>query len=200
MSVSEVAAPPKKRSFLRVWLPLLILVAASAAVAVIRFGPFPEWEPANRNVSTMFTVLVTSALLLVWFALFSGLRWVWRVAVIFLVAVLVGSAVGSVRNVGFSGDMLPILEFRWQRSAEDVLRESREKSGSGEQWQRFSLMQASPGSSPSTEGATRRHCARGPPVLGAQAAASGLATAGGGRLLWFRGSWKCCRYGGATRG
>ena len=128
MSVSEVAAPPKKRSFLRIWLPLLILVAASAAVAVIRFGPFPEWEAANRNVSVMFTVLISSALLLLWFVLFSGIRWVLRLAVVLVIAALTGGAVASVRNVGFSGDMLPILEFRWQRPPQDVLRESREKA------------------------------------------------------------------------
>jgi outer membrane protein assembly factor BamB len=132
MSVSEVAAPPKKRSFLRIWLPLLILVAGSTTVAVMRFGPFPEWEAANRNVSVMFTVLITSALFLFWFVLFSGLRWVLRLAVVLVIAALAGGAVASVRNVAFTGDMLPIPEYRWQRPAQDVLRESREQSGGAE--------------------------------------------------------------------
>ncbi len=103
MSVSEVAAPPKKRSFLRIWLPLLILVAGSAAVAVIRFGPFPEWEAANRNVSVMFTVLISSALLLLWFVLFSGIRWVLRLAVSCDSRAGTGGHVASVRNVSLAG-------------------------------------------------------------------------------------------------
>jgi hypothetical protein len=47
MSVSEVVAPPKKRSFLRFWLPLLIIGLALLTLAVMRFGPFGDWEAAS---------------------------------------------------------------------------------------------------------------------------------------------------------
>jgi outer membrane protein assembly factor BamB len=128
MFVSEVAAPPKKRSFLRIWLPLLILVAGSTTVAVMRFGPFPEWEAANRNVSVMFTVLISSALLLLWLLLFSGLRWVLRLAILFVVALAVGGTLASVRDVKFSGDMFPTLEFFWEPTHEDILEQNRRQA------------------------------------------------------------------------
>jgi outer membrane protein assembly factor BamB len=114
MSVPELVAPPRKRVLLHVWFPTLILISGSAALAVIQFGPFPEWEQANRNVSTMFTAVITSALLLLWFIFCSGVRWILRLAVVLIVALAVGGTLASVRDVRFTGDMFPILQFRWE--------------------------------------------------------------------------------------
>src|SRR6516164_2498223 len=126
MPIPETAAPSKRRSFLRNWLPLLILGIGAAVLAALAMRPFPEWEDANRNVSMMFTGIVTSGLLLLWVVLFSGFRWWARLAILLGVAAVGASTLASVRDVKFSGDMLPTFQFKWQPKQEDIVAMDRE--------------------------------------------------------------------------
>jgi outer membrane protein assembly factor BamB len=162
MSVSEAVAPPKKRSFLRLWLPFLIIGFALLTLAVMRFGPFGDWEAANRNVSMMFTTIIASGLLLIWFILFSGLRWYLRLAVV-LVVVLVGYGAGaSVRKVTFSGDMFPTMEFFWDPTHEKLLEQHRREASDAKALSPIRLDEGKPEEIPEFRGRKRDGVVTGP--------------------------------------
>jgi len=118
MASAEIGTPQKRRSFLRFWLPLSILVLGSAGVATIAQWPAPELEGANRVSSTLAATTLVLFLLIVWFLFLSGLRWSIRI-----VSLLVAFAAvaGSIRGVSFDGDMRPTFRFRWSPSQDERL-------------------------------------------------------------------------------
>jgi outer membrane protein assembly factor BamB len=162
MSVSETGAPPKKRSFLRFWLPLLIVGLALLTLAVMRFGPLGDWEAANRNVSMMFTTIIALALLLFWFALFSGVRWYLRLAVVLLVLAVAYGAGMSVRNVTFSGDMFPTIEFVWNPTHKGILEQHRLAASDGKALPPIRLDEGKPEELPEFRGRKRDGVVIGP--------------------------------------
>jgi outer membrane protein assembly factor BamB len=67
----------------------------------------------QQVMQTLLLGFVTLVLLLVWTVLCSGLRRRARMAIIATVALLAGAAAASLRVRGVSGDLVPILTWRW---------------------------------------------------------------------------------------
>jgi outer membrane protein assembly factor BamB len=67
----------------------------------------------DRNIGSIIATGVTGILLLLWFLLASGLRWKIRLAGFGLVAAAVGLVAALFRIEGVSGDLVPVLAFRW---------------------------------------------------------------------------------------
>ncbi|MBM3878664.1 MAG: hypothetical protein FJ387_02940 [Verrucomicrobia bacterium] len=98
------------------WWPA-VLVLALAGLAVAYFRSVPEYSHQQHNLHTMLVGLAAAVALLLWILLFSRLRWTVRWSIVggALGATAVAAVLFEIRGV--TGDLLPILRFRWQRPA-----------------------------------------------------------------------------------
>jgi len=94
------------------WWPAYIIVALAGA-AVVFFWTQPDQIRQMRVLHTMLTGIAATLLLLIWLLLFSRLPG--RARLIWLAALLgLGIAIrASVRVAGVSGDLVPVLSWRW---------------------------------------------------------------------------------------
>jgi outer membrane protein assembly factor BamB len=116
MSVETVPPPPRRGSFFRVWLPLILVALYAAALTTIWNWPDPDWPRVHRVVSSVGVTLLTLLLLGLWFVAFSGLRWWVRLGGVALgIASVVLLPMALLREMHFSGDMVPVVHFRWER-------------------------------------------------------------------------------------
>src|SRR5262249_53322540 len=109
MSATDTASPPQKRSVLRAWFPAVVLVLAVLAVVAVWSWP-AEWDRMHRVMGIWYTALASILLLSCWLMGWSGLGWPTRLAIILGVPLL---CVAVIRRVDFTGDMVPVITFRW---------------------------------------------------------------------------------------
>jgi outer membrane protein assembly factor BamB len=123
VSVPEtVQAPPRRRSFLRFWLPLILLALAGGTALVIWIWPDPETPLVFRWVFTQMAAALFLLLFTLWFVSFSGLRWWLRLGVVAAgVAALVLLPRFLIRDIHVSGNMLPVVHFVWERPQDEAL-------------------------------------------------------------------------------
>jgi len=100
----------------RLWPAAVILAATAGGLAWIWL--VSDVMRQRKNVLTIETSIVSLGLLTIWACLLSRLarRVRWTVAGAALLAVAAGAALVRVRGV--TGDLLPILEFRWSAAGE----------------------------------------------------------------------------------
>jgi outer membrane protein assembly factor BamB len=97
-------------------LPLILVALYAAALAAIWNWPDPDWPRVYRVVTTGFATILALLLLTLWFVAFSGVRWWLRLgAVAAGIAALVFLPRALIRDMHFSGDMVPVVHFRWER-------------------------------------------------------------------------------------
>lgn len=110
---------------MRVRFPLAVLVLAAVALgAVWSINP----DVLERGWQMMVSYLIglaTLAVVLAWFLFFSGIPARVRIVSFLLLALVCGGAVASVRQVDFTGDMVPVFSFKWQPPPEEVLEQHR---------------------------------------------------------------------------
>ncbi len=99
------------RKPIRWWPGIVILLLTIAAIVVIRFWPATSFQ--QKNLAVAQVVIVSLGLGLLWVLLFSRLRWFVRLGVLAGVAGVIGLMAGLFRIRGVTGDLLPILEWRW---------------------------------------------------------------------------------------
>ena len=97
----------------RWWPAVLILVVAVVAAVRIWFIPHASQQALNIQLAQLMGGAL--GLLLLWFLLFSRLRWRTRCRVLGLTLAGFGLLLATVRIRGFSGNLVPILEPRWAR-------------------------------------------------------------------------------------
>ena len=97
------------------WLPFLLILLSCMAFLVWTWNR-EDLSRQHQNIEAAKAIVIGSALLVLWF-LFVVWRWpVVRWSVIgFLVTVTVFLA-ATVRIAGVTGDLIPIMEWRWKRS------------------------------------------------------------------------------------
>ena len=105
---------PRPGPLIRWWLGLGIGLLGAAAILRVRFQG--DWPFQKRNLITQQILAVTVVASLVWWTFFSRAPQRLRVRVTCGLGAV--SLMGAVlfRLGGMSGDMAPILEFRWARS------------------------------------------------------------------------------------
>lgn len=113
----------------RLWLPILVLAAAVAAAAWLWNIPTDDLPRADRVTGSIGIGLLAGLLLFGWFLFLSRFGAWPRMTVSILVLALAGGAVASVRDVEFTGDMVPSFRFRWQPSPEELVEASRKGKG-----------------------------------------------------------------------
>ncbi len=111
MESIPVSVPTPDRKPPRLWPAGWILALAVIAIGIVRGGLRLDFQ--ERNLWTLGAGVVTSGLLLVWWVLFSRVRWWNRLIGLVVVLALVGALVGMFRIRAVSGDLLPIFEPRW---------------------------------------------------------------------------------------
>ena len=112
MADSTIESKPVLRP-VRWWLGVRLALLGLAAVIWTRFQG--DWPFQKRNLITYEILIVTAIALLIWWTFLSRAPKRLRLSVTFgLVGIAIAGAV-LFRLGGMSGDMAPILEFRWAR-------------------------------------------------------------------------------------
>src|SRR5258706_10660172 len=112
------ARPPEAvpgRKPIRWWPARVILALTVAAVIAIRLWSISSHQ--QKNIYTAEAIILAVVLWLLWVLFFSRLRWFVRLAVFGGVAGLIALTACLFRIHGVTGDLLPILEWRWKRPA-----------------------------------------------------------------------------------
>lgn len=107
-------SPASARPALRRWPAWLILGATALAIGVVRFRGDLDFQ--ERNLATGSIALGAAALLLIWWVGFSRARRSLRLGVLLGVVGLLGVGMALFRIRGVTGDLVPILAFRWEKT------------------------------------------------------------------------------------
>ncbi len=124
MSALGTSQLVKRRSFFHFWFPWIGIALGLIATECLWIWPFDQLERAGRVSGTGMIAVLTALLLAIWLLAFSGLRWWVRVGTLLLV---VGAGGASIAEVGFTGDMVPLVRFRWNRNQDDILEAHRQR-------------------------------------------------------------------------
>lgn len=141
----NLAAMNSERKPIRWWPALAILALAAAGICFVWLGP--ERPQQARNVHTAMIALGAAALLFVWWILFSRAGWRGRLSACLLAAVLLAAAYFGLEIRGVTGDLLPIVEFKWR--ARHTVAQAAVQTGPTNAWKKI------PGSFPGFYGAER---------------------------------------------
>jgi outer membrane protein assembly factor BamB len=110
--MADLPASVLSRPPLRWWPAWLVLALAAVAVGVVRWREALTFQ--QRNMATMGIALATLVLLLLWWVLLSRAPARLRVGVTAGALAVLLAGVGLLRIRGVSGDLVPILEWRWR--------------------------------------------------------------------------------------
>ena len=112
---NETELPPAQAPRMRWWPALIILVLASAVWAYIWL--IQEDHRQAKNLRTALLAILTCGLLMLWMLLFSRIRWRRRLGILAIVVALFGVAAATLEIRGVTGDLVPVLAWRWQTAA-----------------------------------------------------------------------------------
>lgn len=112
---SPTDASPRRRLRFRGW-PLLLLFLAALAALVWIWG-FTAGDRQARLLRSTYVLFAGGFLGLAWLLFFSRLPWRWRLGAAASIAGLVLLAASLFRIQGVTGDLLPILEWRFRSTA-----------------------------------------------------------------------------------
>ena len=93
-------------------VPVILVLAAGSIVWVWQFY---GRQRQDRNIATAIVVVSTSFLLLLWSLFLSRLRWRIRLGVLGGVVGLILLVMALFRFHGVTGDLVPVLQWRWER-------------------------------------------------------------------------------------
>ena len=96
--------------------PLLTVAVAAVVVVALWWATPRDLENAYRVLLTMLTLLLAGVLLFVWLLFLSGYRWRTRLRVGGAAILFLAAGKTMVREVEFSGDMIPTIHFLWSPS------------------------------------------------------------------------------------
>src|SRR5436309_16135807 len=102
------------------WWPVAVILLFAVG-AVVWIWMFYGRHRQDKNLATAQVAIYAFLLLLLWCLAFSRLRWQVRVGVLGGVVGLVALVPALVRIHGVTGDLIPILERRWQHNSEPLL-------------------------------------------------------------------------------
>lgn len=89
-----------------------------AFVALGQVWVWKFWDPLHgasmQNMVTVSMGIVTCVVLLVWILCLSRMKWLAAIPLSMLILLPAGVLLGSIRRVEFTGDMRPVLHFRWE--------------------------------------------------------------------------------------
>lgn len=164
MSATEIASPLPVWSLRR--LRFVVCVAALAALVILglMFMPSNRLDLGLRRSLSAVTLLIASILTFCWFVFFSPAVRSARLAVLALGLVSVGAVAGSIRRLEFTGDMTPLVDWRWQTDRDQILEAHRAAQGSGKGKTAISEITTGPHDVLDYRGSRRDGIVEGPPL------------------------------------
>ena len=129
MTTTEPAASnvPVSRRPKRIWFPLASVGLMAALIACTFVIPADGLNAGSKVMLAGAMVVIAAALVFAWFLWLAGFSRSRRLTGVAIVAVAVAALALSVRRVEFSGEMIPIIDFRWSPDRSDVLEAHRAK-------------------------------------------------------------------------
>ncbi|MFM1942654.1 MAG: hypothetical protein RI897_1636 [Verrucomicrobiota bacterium] len=106
------ASTPRKS--IRWWPAILILLVTAGALIAIRSQDQLPFQ--KRNLQSLAALAGSTACLAIWWLLLSRTTLTLRFAVVGLTLTLTAITAATIRIRGVTGDLIPILEFRWKSS------------------------------------------------------------------------------------
>ena len=125
MSVETLRSQAKQRSAFRTWFPWVVVGLAACGIALLWVWPAPELEEVWRVLGTEALILAGGLLLFVWAFFLSYFSWVLRRRILLVTVLAAVGLVASIREVRFTGNMVPIPIPRWARDLDATLEEHR---------------------------------------------------------------------------
>ena len=110
---------PDSKSRIR-WLPAVIILALTILAIILLWSldaPQRQW----RVLHTVLVLMLSFLLILLWLLLFSRLRWKIRLLTFGAIVLILFLSTALFRVKGFSGDLVPLLEWRWGGKAAESL-------------------------------------------------------------------------------
>jgi len=106
---SERSEPSKRKTY---WLmPVIVVVIAVVALIVIWADPVRMRQ--IKHILTFGTFGLSTSALILWFVFFAPVSLIWRLVALALPMALVVAALATLRIEGSSGDLVPIVSWRW---------------------------------------------------------------------------------------
>ena len=102
------------------WLPAVIILALTI-LAIILLWSVDAPHRQSRVLHTVLVLMLSFLLILLWLLLFSRLRWKVRLLAFGTVVLILLLSATLFRIKGFSGDLVPLLEWRWSGKAAESL-------------------------------------------------------------------------------
>ncbi len=96
---------------------LLIAIIAVAGLATVWIWISDAGQRQEKVFQTSFVAVLALLLILGWLLLFSRLKWRIRLVSLAIFVVAISLSIASFRMRGFSGDLVPILEWRWSKTS-----------------------------------------------------------------------------------
>lgn len=106
------SAPPEPKPPIQWWIAITLIAIGSANIVFAGFNP--SYSHQQRNLTALATLLGIVPLLLIWWGLLSDAPRTWRFAIIGSTFAILAGALSLFRVTGVSGDLLPIVEYRWK--------------------------------------------------------------------------------------
>ena len=110
---------PENKSRIR-WLPAVIIVALTI-LAIILLWSVDAAHRQSRVLHTVLVLMLSFLLMLLWLLFFSRLRWKVRLLTFGAIVLILLLSTVLLRVKGFSGDLVPLLEWRWDEKAAESL-------------------------------------------------------------------------------
>ncbi len=115
----------------RPWVPPVSLALAAALMLVTYMIPIKGVDYSQRTKVAVAIAVLAVVIVIGWFVLLSSLSRKVRIWGVAIVAVMVVTPVLAVRRIEFSGELMPIIDFRWSPDRSDVLEAHRAKQQHG---------------------------------------------------------------------
>src|SRR4051812_4665303 len=106
--------PPTPGRRIRWWPAILILLFAVCAAVWVRFNYGRQRQ--DQNIAIAEIAIIAAVLLVLWCLLLSRFESKLRLGILFAVLSLFILVPSLFRIRGVTGDLVPILEWRWQRN------------------------------------------------------------------------------------
>ena len=119
-SESTAKMPTTHNRFRIRWLPAAIILALTV-LAIILIWSLEAPHRQSRVFLTVLLLLLSFLLMLLWLLFLSRLRWKIRLLIFSAIVLILFLSVALLRVKGFSGDLVPLLEWRWTEKAAESL-------------------------------------------------------------------------------
>lgn len=124
-AVSNRHEPVRRSRWRGPLLPAVVILIAVVVVLLLWVVPSDELARGYQVFYTAFTVLAALLLLSIWLLLLSNISRALRGFTVGAAVAIVALGAASIRRMDLTGDLVPIIEFRWEKQPQQVLLEHR---------------------------------------------------------------------------